>query len=408
MGWKAFLTPSVLWCKPLRPFSPKAHRLYHHAGSRWTAAVESCEHRLYSVVLKALTPRKVLFTSLTKTKTGHFKAFGTPRKVYWQYFTSQKTKRGHFIAKPSASPRISFAIAMSTHPAEHHRKHEHDHVDVILHNRVPEVEIIFWIIKILSTTTGETFADYLNETVGLGLANTTYIILSFWIVALAAEFYVDRYNAFVYWLVVVLTSILGTLVTDNLTDGLGLELWISTIIFSVLLFITFGAWYLKEGTLDIHTIFTREREAFYWVAIFCTFALGTAGGDLITEGFGLGYWVGVVLFGGLIALVTAAWYFLEADGILCFWIAYILTRPLGASIGDLLSQDRSDGGLGLGTTVISIIFLVLIIGLATFLYIKVKRERQAAEAAPQKAVKQSTVEAEVEDEDGSINLSDVP
>jgi uncharacterized membrane-anchored protein len=257
---------------------------------------------------------------------------------------------------------------------------EDEHVSTILKNRVPEITIVFWIIKVLSTTTGETFADYLNETVGLGLANTTYMMASALLLALAAQFNSDRYNAFIYWLVVVLISIVGTLVTDNLTDELGWELWITTIIFSVLLFVTFGGWYWKERTLSFHTIFTRRREAFYWVAILFTFALGTAGGDLITEGFGLGYVVGTALFGGLVVLVGIAWKFFGVNGVLCFWIAYILTRPLGASIGDLLSQDSADGGLGIGTTLTSIVFLILIIGLTAYLHIKISRERVKLEA----------------------------
>lgn len=257
----------------------------------------------------------------------------------------------------------------------------HEHADTVLKNRVPEITVVFWIIKVLSTTTGETFADYLNETVGLGLPNTTYIMLSIFLVALAAEFYVSRYNAFIYWFVVVLISIVGTLVTDNLTDGLGVPLWVSTIVFAILLGATFSGWYWKEGTLNFHTIYTRRREAFYWVAILFTFALGTAGGDLITEGWGVGYWGGVVLFAGLIALDTAAWYFLKANGVACFWIAYILTRPLGASIGDLLSQDKADGGLEVGTTITSIVFLSIIILLTTYLQVSIGRERIKLEAA---------------------------
>jgi uncharacterized membrane-anchored protein len=260
---------------------------------------------------------------------------------------------------------------------------DYEHVHTVLKNRVPEISVIFWIIKVLSTTTGETFADYLNETLGLGLPNTTYIMLSVFVVALAAQFYVSRYNAFVYWFVVVLISIVGTLVTDNLTDGLGVQLWVSTLIFSILLVLSFTAWYMKEGTLNFHTIYTRRREAFYWIAILFTFALGTAGGDLITEGWGLGYWGGTALFAGLIAVDTAAWYFLKANGVACFWIAYILTRPLGASIGDLLSQDKADGGLGAGTTITSIVFLSIIVVLVTYLQVTISRERVKLEAAEQ-------------------------
>jgi uncharacterized membrane-anchored protein len=258
---------------------------------------------------------------------------------------------------------------------------EYDRTHTVLKNRVPEISIVFWIIKVLSTTTGETFADYLNETVGLGLPNTTYIMGSMLIVAMAAQFIVSRYNAFIYWLVVVLISIVGTLVTDNLTDGLGVPLWVSTVVFGVLLTVTFSAWWWKERTLNFHTIYTRRREAFYWVAIFMSFALGTAAGDLITEGWGLGYWGGTALFAGIILLDTVSWYYFKMNGVACFWIGYVLTRPLGASIGDLLSQSKDDGGLGIGTTTTSVVFLSLIVILVTYLQIQISNERITLETA---------------------------
>ncbi|MCU1439100.1 MAG: hypothetical protein JWP85_97 [Rhodoglobus sp.] len=253
-----------------------------------------------------------------------------------------------------------------------------EHVRTILFNRVPEITFAFWVIKILSTTTGETFADYLNVDVGLGLTITTWIMGGLLIVSLIAQFATKRYTSGVYWTVVVLISIVGTLITDNLTDVIGLPLSLSTIIFSVLLAVTFGIWFYRERTLSIHTIFTRRREAYYWVAILFTFALGTAAGDLITEGLGLGYLVGVILFASLIGVIVIARFVFQANVVFCFWAAYVLTRPLGASIGDLLSQDPADGGLGIGATVTSVVFLVIIVGLATYLGIKVGRQRRLA------------------------------
>lgn len=253
-----------------------------------------------------------------------------------------------------------------------------EHVRTILFNRVPEITFAFWVIKILSTTTGETFADYLNVDVGLGLQITTYIMGALLIAALIAQFVTKRYTSGVYWTVVVLISVVGTLITDNLTDVIGLPLWVSTIIFSVLLAVTFGIWFYRERTLSIHTIFTRRREAFYWVAILFTFALGTASGDLITEGLGLGYLVGVILFASLIGVIVIARFVFHANVVFCFWAAYILTRPLGASIGDLLSQAPADGGLGIGATATSVVFLVVIVAVATYLGIKVGRQRRAA------------------------------
>ncbi len=256
-----------------------------------------------------------------------------------------------------------------------------EHVRTILFNRVPEVTLAFWVIKILSTTTGETFADYLNVDLGLGLSITTWIMSGLLVVALIAQFATKRYNSGVYWTVVVLISIVGTLITDNLTDVLGVELWVSTLIFSVLLAVTFGIWFYREQTLSIHTIFTRRREAFYWLAVLLAFALGTAAGDLITEGLGLGYLFGTILFASLIGVIAIARFSFKANVVFCFWGAYILTRPLGASIGDLLSQSPADGGLGLGTTITSVVFLVIIVAVAAYLGIKVRRQRAAIEAS---------------------------
>lgn len=254
------------------------------------------------------------------------------------------------------------------------------HVRTILFNRVPEVTLAFWVIKILSTTTGETFADYLNVDVGLGLTITTWVMTGLLVIALIAQFATKRYNSGVYWTVVVLISIVGTLLTDNLTGVLGVELWVSTLIFSVVLAITFGIWFARERTLSIHTIFTRRREVFYWIAILFTFALGTAAGDLISEGLGLGYVFGTILFSALIGIIVIARFAFKANVVFCFWVAYVLTRPLGASIGDLLSQDPADGGLGIGTTVTSAVFLVVIVIVAVYLGITVRRQRAEVQA----------------------------
>ena len=245
-------------------------------------------------------------------------------------------------------------------------------------NKVPEVTLWFWIIKILATTVGETAADFLNETLGFGLTNTTYLMGALLVVALVLQFRLRQYVPSVYWISVVLISVVGTLITDNLTDNLGISLVTTTIVFSVALAATFAAWYASERTLSIHSIVTVRREAFYWLAILFTFALGTAGGDLTAERLDVGYWRSALLFAGLIALVTGLHFLLKSrlrvadarhtsNAVLAFWIAYILTRPLGASIGDYLSQPRSDGGLGLGTTVTSALFLVTILGCVSYL-----------------------------------------
>ena len=234
-------------------------------------------------------------------------------------------------------------------------------------SKVPEVTIFFWIIKILCTTVGETFADFINFNLGLGLTLTTVIMGIAFFIVLYLQFRATKYVPGIYWLTVVLISVFGTLVTDNLTDGLGVPLELSTVVFSVLLGLTFLFWYLSEKTLSIHSIHTRKREVFYWLTILFTFALGTAVGDLYSEQLGFGYLNTGIIVVIIIACVFLAWKFLKLDGILAFWIAYILTRPLGASIGDYLSQPKNNGGLGLGTTVTSVIFLIAILGIIIFL-----------------------------------------
>src|SRR5260221_14364357 len=215
-------------------------------------------------------------------------------------------------------------------------------------NKVPDVTLAFWVIKIMSTTVGETGADYLAVHVGLGTAMTSAITVSLLLAALLVQLQMRRYVPWIYWLTVVLVSVVGTQITDALTDRLEISLYISTAIFAAALAATFAIWYRIERTLSIHTIFTTRRELFYWAAILFTFALGTAAGDLATEALGLGFNVGVVVFGALIAAIAAA-YYLGADAVLTFWLAYILTRPLGASLGDLLSQAHTYGGFWLCT-----------------------------------------------------------
>ncbi len=234
-------------------------------------------------------------------------------------------------------------------------------------NKVPEVTVYFWVIKVLCTTVGETAADLMNDRLGFGLTNTTYVMTAVLIVALVAQFRRRRYEPGIYWVAVVLISIVGTLITDNLSDNLHVALEVTTIAFAIALAVTFAVWFAFERTLSIHTIFTTRREGFYWLAILFTFALGTAGGDLMSERLNLGYWVAVLIFGAAIAAVAVAHFGFKVNAVLTFWIAYILTRPLGASLGDGLSQARADGGLGLGTVVTSLIFLGAILALVVYL-----------------------------------------
>ena len=236
-------------------------------------------------------------------------------------------------------------------------------------NRVPKVTVDFWLIKLMAVTMGETAADYLAVNMGLGLTTTSLIMSSILVVAVLLQFAQMKYVPWVYWLAVVLISIVGTLITDNLVDNFGVPLTTTTIFFSVALLATFVIWYAYEKTLSIHTIFTTRREVYYWLAILFTFSLGTAAGDLVAEHFDLGYLTTGLLFGAIIAAIAFAYYVFKIDGILAFWLAYILTRPLGASFGDLLSQPMEYGGLGFGTIITSVLFLAAITAIVTYMTI---------------------------------------
>lgn len=239
--------------------------------------------------------------------------------------------------------------------------------------KVPAVTVFFWLIKVLATTVGETFADYLNANLNLGLSKTSLVVGGMTIIFLALQFRTKKYVPSVYWAVVILISIAGTLITDNLTDNLGIPLQSTTLVFAVCLAVTFLAWQRSEGTLSIHSIRTPKRESFYWLTILFTFALGTAAGDLVNETYAIGYRNGLFLFGGLIALIGISYKF-GLNSILTFWSVYVLTRPLGASLGDLLTQpvlpeEGGFPGLGYSKYLINGIFVVLIVGFVAYLSI---------------------------------------
>lgn len=249
-------------------------------------------------------------------------------------------------------------------------------------NKVPQITIFFWIIKVLCTTVGETVSDFLNVNLGLGLTGTSILMGLLLVAMLVIQFKANKYVPKVYWLTVVLISVFGTLVTDNLTDNIGVPLEVSTILFSILLLLTFVAWYTAEKTLSVHSIFTKRREAFYWLAILFTFALGTASGDLMSEGLGLGYLVTGLIVCAVITSVSIAWR-MGLDSVLSFWIVYIMTRPLGASLGDFLSQPKENGGLGLGATITSVVFLLAILITIAFLTVTKRDSRFQPSAEPE-------------------------
>ena len=249
-------------------------------------------------------------------------------------------------------------------------------------NKVPEVTLYFWIIKCLCTTIGETFSDNLTATWAggdsagvhaLDVASLKVMLVTMGVLAilLVIQFTRRGYVAAVYWANVVVISVVGTQITDQF-EGNGDQpnhMWAITIASGTLLALAFLVWWLVERTLSMHSIRTLRREAFYWLAILVTFATGTAVGDLIAEKFSLGYLTTLLLFVGVIAVIAAVWKFTKVNGVLAFWVAYIMTRPLGASTGDFLSQ-KGNQGLNLGTSVTSYIFLATIVCLVVFLQIK--------------------------------------
>lgn len=268
-------------------------------------------------------------------------------------------------AHPARHNTTTFRTAMSHHaPAE---KLPDRPTGRALLNKVPEVTVYFWLIKIMATTVGETAADYLNVNLGFGLTWTTVVMAALLAVALGWQFRRTRYEPASYWLVVVFISVVGTLLTDNLTDRFNVPLTASTAVFAVVLAATFTAWWRQERTLSIHAINTGRREAWYWLAILFTFALGTAAGDLFAERLALGYWPSALIFGGVIAAIAIGHYAFKLSAVFAFWAAYVMTRPLGASLGDGLSAPARHGGLGLGTTGTSYLFLGLIAILVTYL-----------------------------------------
>jgi uncharacterized membrane-anchored protein len=237
-------------------------------------------------------------------------------------------------------------------------------------SKVPEVTVWFWVIKVLCTTVGESFADWINMTLGVGLIPTSLIFTVVLVAVLAWQLALTRYVPFVYWLTVVVVSVTGTLYTDILTDTLGVPLVLSTTVFAAVLAVVFGVWYARERTLSIHSITTTPRELFYWLAILVTFALGTAAGDWTLELTGWGPGISVLLPAGLIVAIFFGWK-LGANAVLSFWLAYILTRPLGANLGDWLGFPMDQQGLGLGVAITSVIFLTAI--LVTVVYLTVTR-----------------------------------
>jgi uncharacterized membrane-anchored protein len=270
----------------------------------------------------------------------------------------QVRRPGWFIFfTPSGCDLRTMSVSTTTPPATRTR---------LMLNKVPEVTIWFWVIKILCTTVGESFADWINTQLGVGLYGTAAFFTVVLAVAWFFQFRTDRYRPSVYWPAVVVVSVAGTLYTDILTDVAGVALWLSTTVFAALLAVVFAVWWGRERTLSIHSITTPAREAFYWLAVLVTFALGTAAGDWTLELTGWSPGRSVLLPAALIAIVIIGWR-VGAGPVLSFWLAYILTRPLGANMGDWFALPKDQGGLNVGTFGTSLVFLGAIAATVAYL-----------------------------------------
>jgi len=239
--------------------------------------------------------------------------------------------------------------------------------------KVPEVTIIFWIVKLLTTAMGESTSDYLvfhvNPYLAVALAGVGLIA------SLALQLWVRRYVPWIYWLAVVMVAIFGTMAADVMHVVLGIPYLVSSMFFAIALAIVFIAWYASEKTLSIHSINTLRRELFYWATVIATFALGTATGDLTAATLHLGYFASGVLFVVLFAIPFLASRLLGLKEVAAFWFAYIMTRPLGASFADWFGKP-SLGGLGLGDEKVSLVLTILIIGFVGYLTVTRKDKKE--------------------------------
>lgn len=246
-------------------------------------------------------------------------------------------------------------------------------------NRVASLSILFWIIKIVSTTVGETAADYVATNLNLGLINTTIVMGIITILVVIWNFKQKKYFPPSYWSLIVMMSIEGTLITDLLVDTLGVSLLALDVVFGIAMGLLFFFWHKKENTLSIHEINNDNREKFYWIIVLTTFALGTGVGDTVSEYLSVGYFYSLLLFGSIFILAGILYFFKIINAVLAFWIAFIVTRPIGASLGDLFIQTPKDGGLGISVGTINSIFFIVIIASVSYLTLSSSKKRIVAE-----------------------------
>ncbi len=243
-------------------------------------------------------------------------------------------------------------------------------------NKVSDVTVLFWVIKIISTTIGETSADFFSHKFGMGALVIVSILLA---TSAFIQMRFKRYVPWMYWGVIVIMAVFGTMFADWLRKSCGIPLEVTSGGFLVLLFITLSVWYMVEKSLDTDNINTTRREIFYWLVIFITFALGTAAGDLVADNFHLGYLNATLVFGAIMVIIPAVLYLLKINSVALFWITYILTRPFGASGGDLLSHPVQKGGFGYGTGTTSLAVTGIMLLLIIYLTVTHKKEMDIEE-----------------------------
>jgi uncharacterized membrane-anchored protein len=234
--------------------------------------------------------------------------------------------------------------------------------------RVPQVTVAFWLIKGLSTAMGEATSDYLVHTIAPAVA----VVIGFcgFVAALALQFRKARYAPWTYWLAVAMVGVFGTMAADVLHVGLGVPYTASSALYAVVLAAVFFAWDRTEGTLSIHEVDSPRREAFYWATVVATFAMGTALGDFTAATLHLGYFPSAALFAGLILVPALGFRLAHWNGVFSFWFAYVVTRPLGASIADGLGKPKSVSGLGFGDGWVALVFAAAIAVMVAWLTVR--------------------------------------
>jgi uncharacterized membrane-anchored protein len=241
--------------------------------------------------------------------------------------------------------------------------------------KLPKITVAFWAMKISATTLGETAGDLLSMTLGVGYGASSAILISAFFVSLLAQLIATRYQPPLYWLVILTTSTAGTTMSDYMDRSLGLGYAKGSALLVTLLLLTLGTWRHVTGSLAVDLVRTRRAEMFYWVAILFSNTLGTALGDFLADDSGLGFAGGALLIGGLLAVVLAATFFTKASRVALFWIAFVLTRPFGATVGDVLTKSRERGGLALGTIGASAVLAAILVGLVIHAMAALRRER---------------------------------